>query len=85
MKKILIIRLSAIGDVVMASPLIGAFRRTFPDASISWLVEEASKPVLEFNDELEEVIVWNRQQWGRLLKGKKFFRLAGEISSFIMD
>ena len=56
MQKILIIRLSAIGDVVMASPLIRAFRRTYPLAGVSWLVEETSRPVLEGNGDLDEVL-----------------------------
>ena len=42
--RILLVRLSAIGDVVMASPLAGALRRTFPNARIAWLVEETSLP-----------------------------------------
>ncbi|TQV61674.1 MAG: glycosyltransferase family 9 protein, partial [Halothiobacillaceae bacterium] len=41
MQSILIIRLSAIGDVVFASPIIEALRRTHPDAHIAWLAEPA--------------------------------------------
>jgi len=36
---ILIVRLSAIGDVVFASPLIHALRSRYPGAHISWLVQ----------------------------------------------
>ena len=39
MKRILIVRTSAIGDVVFASPLAAAVRRTHPDAFVAWLVE----------------------------------------------
>jgi heptosyltransferase-1 len=85
LKNILIIRLSAIGDVVMASPLIGAFRRTWPEARISWLVEEPSKPVLSANKDLEEIIVWKRQEWRRLFREKRLLRLAGEVSTFIRE
>lgn len=67
-KNILIIRLSAIGDVVMASPLIGAFRRSMPESRLSWLVEETSKAVLESNPDLDEVIVWPRSRWRKFIR-----------------
>jgi heptosyltransferase-1 len=80
---VLIIRLSAIGDVVMASPLIGAFRRTYPDAKITWLVEEAAYGLLEGNPDLHEVIVWPRGTWRALARKGRFIRLAREIIRFV--
>ena len=38
--KILIVRLSALGDIVHALPVLGRLRHAFPDAGIDWLVEE---------------------------------------------
>jgi len=84
-KKILIIRLSSIGDVVMASPLIGAFARTWPGARISWLIEETSRPVLEANPRLDEIIVWERFKWRKLFRQKRLFFLAGRIRSFTRE
>ena len=40
MNRILIVRLSALGDIVHALPVLNALRKTFPDAEIDWLVEE---------------------------------------------
>ncbi|VAX03281.1 ADP-heptose--lipooligosaccharide heptosyltransferase II, partial [hydrothermal vent metagenome] len=45
-KRILIVRLSAIGDVVMASPLIRALRDRYPEAHIAWLVQAEAVPLL---------------------------------------
>ncbi|MTW23295.1 glycosyltransferase family 9 protein, partial [Allochromatium palmeri] len=39
MKSILVVRLSAIGDIVFASPLVAALRRRWPEARIAWLVQ----------------------------------------------
>ncbi len=74
-KNILIIRLSAIGDVVFSSPLIKALRRSYPDAKISWLVESAAAPLLRQNAELDEVIVWPKDEWKQLWQERKFFTL----------
>lgn len=59
-RSILVIRLSAIGDVVMASPLIAALRHQYPRARIAWLVQPEAAGVLEANPDLDRVIVWPR-------------------------
>ncbi len=38
--KILIVRLSAMGDVIHALPAVQALRNAFPKAEIGWLIEE---------------------------------------------
>ena len=85
MKKVLIVRLSAIGDVVMASPLISAFKSTYPDAQVSWLVEAASKPVIEANTDLDEVIVWPRGKWNQDLKNRRYLKFIRQLWSFVRD
>ena len=57
--RILIVRLSAIGDCVMASPLAGALRAHFPDAHLAWAVQSKSRAVVEGNPFLDETIVWH--------------------------
>jgi ADP-heptose:LPS heptosyltransferase len=37
MKRILIVRLGALGDIVHAIPVAAALRRAFPAARIDWL------------------------------------------------
>jgi len=39
-QKLLIVRLSAMGDVIHTLPAVQALRETFPDAMIGWLIEE---------------------------------------------
>ena len=39
--EILIVRLSALGDIVHALPVLAAIKRRWPDAQVDWLVEEA--------------------------------------------
>jgi heptosyltransferase-1 len=63
---ILIIRLSAIGDIVMASPVIRALRSRYPQAHIAWLVQPEVKELLLHDPALDEVIVWPRREWEQL-------------------
>ncbi|MGR3176587.1 MAG: glycosyltransferase family 9 protein [Candidatus Anammoxibacter sp.] len=62
-QKILIIRLSAIGDVVNVLPALKVLRTSFPSAHITWLVEDRAKDVIYGNPDLNEIIVFPRKQW----------------------
>lgn len=77
-RRVLIILLGAIGDVVRALPLLGRMRRAWPDAHIAWAVEPKSRAVLEGHQWLDEVILYDRNHalWdfvpflNRVRKGK---------------
>ena len=73
MKKILILKLGAIGDVIHSLPVLVTLRSRFPQAHISWAVEERSAPVLEDNPHLTELILLERKRL-KGLKGIGYFR-----------
>jgi heptosyltransferase I len=66
--RILIIKLSSIGDVVHALPALMTLRTYYPDAYIAWAVEEKSFDILAGNPELNEVILFERKKISRLFK-----------------
>ncbi|MGC4117539.1 MAG: glycosyltransferase family 9 protein [Myxococcales bacterium] len=46
-KRVLVVRLSALGDVLLATPAVRALSRRFPAARVDWLVESAYLPLVE--------------------------------------
>lgn len=60
--RILIVLLGALGDVVRGLAVVRAIKSSFPDATISWLVEPASAGVVELNPGVDEVIVFKRKE-----------------------
>ncbi len=62
-QRILILRLSSIGDVVHALPVLHALHSAYPHLEISWVVEEMSAEILVGNPILKEVIVIPRSRW----------------------
>jgi heptosyltransferase I len=60
-RRVLIILLGSIGDVVRALPLLGRVRRAWPGAHIAWAVEPKSEPVLRNHPWLDEMIVYERR------------------------
>jgi heptosyltransferase-1 len=81
-RRVLIIRLSALGDVVMASGLIPALRAVAPDAHLAWLVEPAGAPLLRHNPRLDEVIVLPRPEWEALWRARRWIALARSVWRF---
>jgi 3-deoxy-D-manno-octulosonic-acid transferase/heptosyltransferase-1 len=62
-RKILIIRLSAIGDVVRTLPALRALRTKLPEAFIGWAVEDSSADLLTGHPDLDRVFVFKRSEW----------------------
>ncbi|HEX3726947.1 MAG TPA: glycosyltransferase family 9 protein [Pirellulales bacterium] len=66
-RRILIVRLSAIGDVVHGLPVLAALRDAQPRAFVAWIVEERAAAILRGQAELDELIVIKRG-WYRSLR-----------------
>ena len=81
-KRVLIIRLSAIGDVVFASPLVAACKKKYPEAEIDWLAEGVVRPLLNELPGLNKVILWPRQEWQDLWREKRLFALLSAVATF---
>ena len=69
--KILIVKLSSIGDVVHTLPALAAIRRALPDAEIAWAVEKSSAEILRGNqliDNLIEVDTRSLRRGGKVIE-----------------
>jgi len=64
---ILIIKPSALGDIVQALPALSALRKSFPDAEISWLVRPEFAPLLKNHPYLTRTIHFDRKFLGKAL------------------
>ncbi|MBC8404739.1 MAG: glycosyltransferase family 9 protein [Planctomycetes bacterium] len=61
--RILVVRLSALGDVVFAIPAVAALRQLLPDAQIDWLVEDRHASLLRALPLKNELIIFPRSVW----------------------
>ncbi len=59
--RILIVRLSALGDTALTVPLLLALREALPKAHLGWVVEELSAPLLETLPQLDTLHVWRKK------------------------
>ena len=61
--KILIVKLSSLGDVVHAMPAVQDIRRALPDAQVDWVVEQPFAPLVQRCEGVQEVIGCELRQW----------------------
>jgi len=64
-ERVLIIKPSALGDVVTAIPVLRGLRRSFPEVHISWLISERCAGLVRHDSDLDEVILFRRRRLGR--------------------
>jgi len=69
--KILIVRLSALGDIVHALPVLAAIKKAMPDAEVDWLVEENYASILSIASGLRRRII---------VRAKRSFATSDAIS-----
>lgn len=58
--RILVVRLSALGDLVHTLPLVAALRRAFPDSRVDWLVDERFRELVDLVPAVERPVAWPR-------------------------
>lgn len=67
-KKILIIKLSAIGDVIHALPVSRALKECYPNATITWIVEKPAYDLLTNNPDVDDIILFEKPKF-KSIKG----------------
>lgn len=82
-KRILVIRLGAIGDVVRTLPAVALLRDHAPDARIDWLVEERTEGVVAGRPYVDHALVFPRAELARRLASGQVARAALRATDFV--
>lgn len=79
-KSILIVRMSAFGDIICALPTLRALRASFPAARIGWVVDERFEELLRHEPAVDDVIVVPLTRWLKSLRSPaNWLRVRREI------
>ena len=76
-RRILIVRTDRIGDVVLSTPVIKAFRDYYPNAHIAMMVRPYTADIVEGNPYLDEVIIYDKD--GAHKRWRDAMKLAFEL------
>ena len=77
MTEILFIKTSSLGDVIHHMPAVTESRAHFPQARISWLVEEAYAPLAALHPAVDEVIPVAWRRWRKQFMTPQMWREIG--------
>jgi len=77
-KSILVIRLSHVTDVVLASPMAHLIKGHAENVHLTWLVESRYLGLLQGHPDIDKIIPWDKQRWQWLLKRGKLIGLLRE-------
>ena len=86
--KILLIKLSAVGDVVHTIPVLNKLRRRFPQAQLDWLTTPAMAELLRHHPAITNIVEFARQEWSAPWRLKPFsssLKLAAELRAVGYD
>lgn len=84
--RLLIVRLSAHGDVVHTLPLLTALKKQYPQAYVGWLVEASAAPLLENHPFIDQLHVSHRKHWLKLAKNPlNWPHIISEVRAFLHE
>ncbi len=75
LKRILIIQTAFLGDVVLATPLVEALHRHYPQAEIDFVLKKGNESLLKGHPHLRQVLVFDKAR-GKI---KNLLQLLGKI------
>ena len=62
-KKILIINLDAMGDVLMTTAQLPPLKRKYPESYVAWITLKSATPLLAGNPYIDDVFSWDAESW----------------------
>ncbi|MDP4264037.1 MAG: glycosyltransferase family 9 protein [Bacteroidota bacterium] len=77
--KLLLIRFSSIGDIVLTTPVIRCLKKQVPDAEVHFVTKEAFLPVVAHNPYIDKLHLWAHS------RELMVHELAGENYDYIID
>ena len=82
MESLLIVKLSALGDVIHSLAFLYAVKRRWPDLNVDWVVGDAQSSLLQGHPMIRRVMVYRRRELGRYARNP--LEWGGVISELSM-
>jgi len=80
--RILIIRLSAMGDIIHTLPAAASLKKSFPESRMAWLIASRWMPLVEGNPYVDELIPFDRSSLSSLHHSWRSVRNFGAAAAF---
>src|SRR5213075_1140677 len=83
--RVLIVKMSSMGDVVHALPVVHDMQRAIPNVQIEWLVESAFAAIPRLHPGVHRVLPLNWRRWRRKLLDGDTWRVMGALRAQLRE
>lgn len=80
-RKILLIKPSALGDVVQSLPVATGLKRQWPKAELHWVISNAYEDVLRDHPAIDRRVIYPRQRWKNPARLPEMIRWAWDLKA----
>ena len=77
--KILVIRLSSIGDIILTTPILRALKKKYPRATIDFLVMDRFRDAIDGHPDISSILEFKREQYQGLSGILRFSRTLKSV------
>lgn len=82
---ILIVKLSALGDIIQTLPALYSLKKAYPKAQIDWVTEEIGNKLLCDHPLVNQIIIYQRHNWPKNIKRAQWKQVIKEFMTFKRD
>lgn len=82
---ILIVKMSALGDIIHALPVLDYLHRVVPEATIDWVVEEPFRDVLDGNPLIDRLLTVRTKVWRKKPLAATTRQEIGELKAALQE
>ncbi len=80
MKRILVVKVTSLGDVIQAQPVVADLKRAFPGVKVDWAVDEAFAEVARWNEGTDRVLCAPLRRFKKARHWADFKAIAASIA-----
>jgi heptosyltransferase I len=84
-RRLLVLRLSAFGDIIHTIPAVAAIRKSRPDYAIGWVVEAAYRELIETIAPVDRVFPVRMRQWRKTILSRRTRKEIGDLRRDIRE
>ena len=84
-RRILIVRLGSMGDILHSLPVLASLRESYPEWEVDWLVETRWRPLLDGIPELSRIVEFDTLAWRRQPLSRESWRAVREAASELRE
>ena len=80
MKRILIVKVTSMGDVIQAQPIVSDLKRAFPGVEVDWAVDESFAEIARWNPGIDRVLCAPLRRFKKARRWADFKAIAQSIA-----